>query len=183
MPSAQCRRDGSWKKAIGAEQHETPRLKTRLEWQSRAPRAARGTFDTRLPLPCVLRCHAPRHIGQKKWATGPGAQVVAVQPPPEGHSPEADRARFLSSTPRRRWRSRDGRPGRNSAHNRTQGTRSESRKARKACNATKSPSLRAEGDREPWGKRSPGFPKGARNRQNEEWGDAWLEWRALCGAM
>ena len=92
-------------------------------------------------------------------ATGPGAQVVAVQPPPMGHSPEADRARFLSSAPRRRWRSRDGRPGHDFSRNRTQGTRIESRKAQKASNVKISPPLRAGGDREPGGKRSPGSLK------------------------
>ena len=121
---------------------------------------------SRLHMRCMLRCHAPRANRPYNLATGPTWEVVPDETHFQGQSLGPEGLRFWSSAPRRRWRSRDGRPGRNSAHNRTQGTRSESRKARKACNATKSPSLRAEGDREPWGKRSPGFPKGARNRQN-----------------
>ena len=84
----------------------------------RKPRG--GRLTPRLHMRCMLRCHAPRAIRPYNLATGPGVQAVAGETPYQGHSPEAERARFLSSAPRRRWRSRDGRPGRRSLHSPTQ---------------------------------------------------------------
>jgi hypothetical protein len=65
-------------------------------------------------LRCMLRCRAPRVIRPYNLATGPSADVVAAETPSQGHSLGPEGARFLSSAPRRRWRCRDGRPGRNS---------------------------------------------------------------------
>ena len=118
----------------------------------------------RVGLRCMLRCHAPRAIRPYNLATRPSAEVFAGETPSQGHSPEADGARFLSSAPRRRWRSRDGRPGHDFSRNRTQGTRSESRKARKASVLKKIASVTRRWRREPRGKRSPGFLNIFKNR-------------------
>jgi hypothetical protein len=88
-------------------------------------------------LRCMLRCRAPRVIRPYNLATGPSAEVVAAETPSQGHSLGPDRARFLSSAPRRRWRCRDCRPGRNSWHRAAQAKRLGKRKAQKAWNTKK----------------------------------------------